>query len=212
MVGNKTFLLAIILLCLCQCTNDATKKVQGEFLCVTDSKPYTDSIYAERLKEGYAINKRVIELQYIIHNYTNDEIYLPIRTWTDSTANSFINVFFIDKKDTIYPVSYIKKVPFDSNFIIKGDSMRILIEIRDFEKWSKKGVDLDTSVDSLINRIHLEYHISSEDEREEYDIPEIEFGRLPQFYYEIPRDLSILISNNVASDRVLVRVGRQKPK
>lgn len=179
---------------------------------MTDSKPYTDSIYAERLKEGYAINKRVIELQYIIHNYTNDEIYLPIRTWTDSTANSFINVFFIDKKDTIYPVSYIKKVPFDSNFIIKGDSMRILIEIRDFEKWSKKGVDLDTSVDSLINRIHLEYHISSEDEREEYDIPEIEFGRLPQFYYEIPRDLSILISNNVVSDRVLVRVGRQKPK
>lgn len=208
MVGNNNKLLAIIMLCLCGCANFTSKKVQGEFLCVTDSKPYADSLFAEWSKEGNAVNPRYIELQYVIHNYTDEEMYLPVQTRSDSTATSHINVYLLDKEDTIRPVFYTKKVPYNSNLICKGDSMTLFIEIRDFEKWSKKGINVNTHVDSFINRIHVEYIKSNDDKKDDFDIPDIEFGVSPQFYYEIPRDMSTLKLNKVKRDRVLVRVGR----
>lgn len=208
MAGNNK-LLAIIMLCFCGCANYTTNKVQGEFLCVTDSKPYADSLYSEWSKEGNAINPRYIELQYVIHNYTDEEMYLPVQTRSDSTATSHINVYLLDKGDTIRPIIYTKKVPYNSNLICKGDSMTLFIEIRDFEKWSKKGINVNTSVDSLINRIHVEYIKSDNDKKEDFDIPDIEFGVSPQFYYEVPRDMSTLKLNKVKRDRVLVRVSQQ---
>ena len=84
MVGRKLFLSAFILTYFCACTNTSSKIVQGEFLSVTDSKPRTDSIYAERLKEGPSINPRYLELCFTIHNYSDEKLYLPIRTWSDS--------------------------------------------------------------------------------------------------------------------------------
>lgn len=86
--------------------------------------------------------------------------------------------------------------------------MTLFIEIRDFEKWSKKGINVNTHVDSFINRIHVEYIKSNDDKKDDFDIPDIEFGVSPQFYYEIPRDMSTLKLNKVKRDRVLVRVGR----
>ena len=86
--------------------------------------------------------------------------------------------------------------------------MTLFIEIKNFEEWSKKGINVNTSVDSLINRIHVEYIKSGDDKKDNFDIPDIEFGVSPQFYYEIPRDMSTLKLNKVKRDRVLVRVGR----
>ena len=120
MVGNNNKYLAIIMLCLCGCANYTAKKVQGEFLCVTDSKPYADSLFAEWSKERNAINPRYIELQYVIHNYTSEEMYFPVQTRSDSIVTSSINVYLLDKEDTIRPVFYIKKVPYNSNLIRNG--------------------------------------------------------------------------------------------
>ena len=200
MDGNKKFMFAIILLCFCGCTNDATKIVQGEFLSVTDSKPSSDSLYAEWSKEGNKTNPRFIELCFSIHNRTDKKLYLPILSWSDSTIRSSINVYFVDKADTICPIYYIKKSPYNSNYICKGDSMMLFIEIVNFQKWCKKGIDVSTNLDTLLNRLHLEYTKSSEDAKEDFIIPDIIFDSLPQYYYEIPRDKSILKENH--RDRV----------
>ena len=146
MTDNKTFIMSFILFCLCGCTNEATKNVHGEFLCVTDSKPYSDYLFTEWLKEGNAINPREIELQYVIHNYTVEKLYLPIQTWSDSTTHSSINVFFINKKDTIYPIYSIKKIPYKSNYICKGDSLIVFVKIYNFEK-----LIIDTPVNKFIS-------------------------------------------------------------
>lgn len=202
------FLLAIVTLCFCGCANNAIKIVQGEFVSVTDSRPYSDSLYAEWSQEGHLTNPRYIELQYIIHNNSDEKMYLPIQTWSDSTVKSSINVYFMDKADTIFPHFYVKKSPYNSNYICKGDSMIMFITINQFQKWSKKGIDVSTNLDTLINRLHLEYLKSSEDVKEGFEIPDIRFGSSPQYYYEIPRDRSIL--EKTRSDRVLIRESRDE--
>lgn len=208
MTDNKTFIMSFILFCLCGCTNEATKNVHGKFLCVTDSKPYSDYLFTDWLKEGNAINPREIELQYVIHNYTVEKLYLPIQTWSDSTTHSSINVFFINKKDTIYPIYSIKKFPYNSNYICKGDSLIVFVKIYNFEKWSKKEINVSTNLDVLIDKLHIEYHKSQKDVKKDYEIPNIKFGNSPQFYYEIPQDKSILKKEH--RDRILVRVGQRK--
>ena len=200
MVGNKTFLIAIILLCLCGCVNDTKKIVKGEFLSVTDSKPCSDSLYAEWSKKGHYINPRNIELCYVIHNYTDEKMYIPIQTMSDSTVKSSINVSFMDKTDTIHPHFYVKKSPYNSNYICSGDSMLLFITISQFHKWGKKGINVNTDLDTLIKRLHLENLQSLEDVKEHFEIPYIEFGDAPQFYYEVPRDKSIL--KKIHRDRV----------
>lgn len=209
MVGKKIFTYSFVLLCICGCVNNSPKVVRGVFLAVTDSKPSTDSIYAEWLKEGHSINPRYIELCFTIHNDTDEKMYLPLHTWSDSTAKSSINVFFTDGKDTIYPIYDVRKNPYNSNYICKGDSLLLFIKVYNFEKWGKDGIDVNTDLDTLINRLHLEYRKSSDDEKEEYEVPDIEFDKWPQFYYEIPRDRSVLRKNKVIYDRLLVRTRKE---
>jgi len=203
MVGNKTFLFAIILLCLYGCANDAKRIVYGEFLSVTDSRPCSDSLYAEWTGHGNIINPRYIEFQYVIHNYTDEKMFLPVQTWSDSTVESSIIVYFIDKTDTIYPHYFVKKSPYNSNYLCQGDSMTLFITINQFEKWSEKGIGVSTSLDTLLNKVHLEYCKSPKDENGISDIPDVEFGSSPQYFYEIPRDKSILKKTH--KDRVLIR-------
>ena len=117
MDGNKTFLLSITILCLCGCADYATREVEGEFIAVTDSKPCSDSLYSEWAEHGNFSNPRYIELQYLIHNYTEKKMYLPIKTWSDSTVNSSIIVYFLNKTDTIRPIYYTNKIPYNSNYI-----------------------------------------------------------------------------------------------
>ena len=205
MVGRKLFLSAFILTYFCACTNTSSKIVQGEFLSVTDSKPRTDSIYAERLKEGPSINPRYLELCFTIHNYSDEKLYLPIRTWSDSITKSSIKVFFTNEADTICPYVRIDKNPYNSNYICKGDSMILLVKIANFQKWSKKGIDVNTNIDTLISKLHLEYIKSPKDIKEDYEIPDFELGKFPRYYYEIPRDRTVLRKNKVISDRLLVR-------
>ena len=78
--------------------------------------------------------------------------------------------------------------------------MMLFIEIVNFQKWCKKGIDVSTNLDTLLNRLHLEYTKSSEDAKEDFIIPDIIFDSLPQYDYEIPRDKSILKENH--RDRV----------
>lgn len=203
MVGNKISLLTSILLCFCGCVNDATKIVQSEFTCVTDSKPCSDSLYAEWSKGGIFINTREIELCYTIHNDTKEIIYLPIRSWSDSTVESSIKVYFINEMDTICPHFYVKKIPYNSNHICKGDSTMLFITICQFYKWSKKGIDVNTSLDTLINRLHVVYNKSLKDVKKNSEIPNIKFDKLPMSYYEIPQDKSIL--KKIHRDRVLIK-------
>ena len=202
MVGNKTISLTIFLFCFCGCANDATKIVQGEFICVTDSKPCSDSLYVEWSKKGNYTNSRSIELQYVIHNYSDKKIYFPIQTLADSTVKSSIKLYFIEKTDTIYPHFYVKKSPYNSNYICKGDSMILFIVISQFQKWSKKGINVSTSLDTLIKKMHLEYLQSLEDVKDNFEIPDLKFGESPQFYYEVPRDKSIL--QKIHRDRTLI--------
>lgn len=200
MVGNKKNLLSFLLLLFFGCTNNTISRVQGKFLSVTDSKPCSDSLYSEWSKGGNSTNPRYIELCYTVHNYTNEKMYLPIHTLSDSTAESSIDVYFIDETDTICPHFYVKKVPYNSNYICKGDSMMLFITISQFQKWGRKGIDVSTNLDTLINRLHVVYHKSLKDLNKEYEIPDIKFGKSPKLYYEIPRDETIL--KTIHADRV----------
>ena len=160
MVGKKIFTYSFVLLCICGCVNNSPKVVRGVFLAVTDSKPSTDSIYTEWLKEGHSINPRYIELGITIHNDTDEKMYLPIRTWSDSITKSLINVFFTDGKDTIYPIYDVRKNPYNSNYICKGDSLLLFIKVYNFEKWGKDGIDVNTDLDTLINRLQAQMKTS----------------------------------------------------
>lgn len=202
MVGNKIFFFAFLLLYICGCTNDVSI-IQGRFLCVTDSKPWSDSLYTEYIKEGNNINPRYIELQFVLNNETDEKIYLPIKTFSDTVAKSSIEISFIDKSDTIHPHFFIKKSPCDSNYLCKGDSMTLFITISHFQKWSKKGIDVNTDIDTILDKIYLEYIKSPEDLKKGCYIPDIVFERQPLYYYEIPQDKSIL--KKLHRDRVLVR-------
>ena len=203
MVGNKSFLLIIVSLCFWGCTNDATKIVKGEFLCVTDSKHSSDSIYAEWPEDGYFTSPRYIELQYIIHNYTQEKMYIPIQTLSDSTVKSSINVYFMDKTDTIHPYFYVKKSPYNSNYIYKGDSITLFITISQFQKWGNNEIDVSTNLDTLLKKLHVEYLLNLRDVKRNFNIPDIKFGKSPQLYYKIPQDKSIL--KQVHRDRILIQ-------
>lgn len=207
MKTKKRILLSVfILLCLYGCNK--TKVVHGVFLAVTDPKPNTDSIYTERII-GYNIISRYIELCFTIHNNTDEKMYLPLHTWNDSTAKSSINIYFTDGSDTIYPSYVVRKNPYNSNYISKRDSMLLTIKVINFEKWSGKDINVNTNIDTLISRLHIEYRKSAEDEKEDYEIPDIEFEKWPQFYYEIPRDQSVLSKNKKKTDRLLVRTRKE---
>ena len=114
-------------------------------------------------------------------------MYLPIKTWSDSTVNSSIIVYFLNKTDTIRPIYYTNKIPYNSNYICRGDSMILLVKIINFQKWNKKGIDVSTNLDTLIDKLHLEYRKNLDDVKKDFEIPDIKFGNMPQFYYEIPR-------------------------
>ena len=204
MVGKKILLYAFIVSCFCSCVNNSPEVVRGVFLSVTDPKPNTDSIYTERII-GYNIISRYIELCFTIHNNTEKKMYLPLKTWSDSIAESSVNVYFMDGNDTIYPNYVVRKNPYNSNYICKGDSLLLYIKVINFEEWSKNGIDVNTDLDTLINRLHVEYQKSPNDEQDGYEIPNIEFDRSPQFYYEIPRNRSLLRKGKVITDRLLVR-------
>ena len=207
MKTKKRILLSVfILLCLCGCNK--TTVVHGVFLAVTDPKPNTDSIYTERII-GYNIISRYIELCFTIHNNTEKKMYLPLQTWSDSITKSSVNVYFTDGNDTIYPSYVVHKNPYNSNYISKGDSMLLTIKVINFEKWSEKDINVNTNIDTLISRLHIEYRKSAEDEKEDYEIPDIEFEKWPQFYYEIPRDQSVLSKNKIKTDRLLVRTRKE---
>lgn len=205
MVGSKLILYAFVLTYFCACANNSSKIAKGEFLSVTDSKPSTDSIYAERLKEGPSVNPRYVEFCFAIHNYSEEKMYLPIQTWLDSITTSSINVYFTNETDTIHPDFRVDKKPYDSNYICKGDSLLLFIKVYNFEKWNVKKIDVNTNIDTLISKLNLEYIKSPKDIKEEYEMPDIEFDKWPQFYYEIPRDRSVLRKNKVIYDRLLVR-------
>ena len=64
---------------------------------------------------------------------------------------------------------------------------------------------MNTDLDTLINRLHVEYRKSPDDEQKDYVIPDVEFDKWPQFYYEIPQDQSVLRKSKKKSDRLLVR-------
>ena len=204
MVGKKILLYAFIVSCFYSCVNNSPEVVRGVFLSVTDPKPNTDSIYTERII-GYNIISRYIELCFTIHNNTEKKMYLPLKTWSDSIAESSVNVYFMDGNDTIYPNYVVRKNPYNSNYICKGDSLLLYIKVINFEEWSKNGIDVNTDLDTLINRLHVEYQKSPNDEQDGYEIPNIEFDRSPQFYYEIPRNRSLLRKGKVITDRLLVR-------
>ena len=209
MVGKKYFFLAFILSCFCGCANNTTKIVQAEFLGVTDSKPYADSLCLELSKEGHYNNPRDIELCFVIHNDTYEKIYLPIHTTFDSIAKSSINVFFMDRTDTIRTNYIVKKIPYDTNYICKGDSMIIRILITGLYKLTKDDINVNTCLDTLISKLRLEYNKSPKDIKDNLWIPDIEFGKTPQFYYEIPKDPSVLVSGKIHRDRVLVRTAQR---
>ena len=132
-------------------------------------------------------------------------MYLPLKTWSDSIAESSVNVYFMDGNDTIYPNYVVLKNPYNSNYISKGDSLLLYIKVLNFEKWSNSGIDVNTDLDTLINRLHVEYRKSPDDEQKDYVIPDVEFDKWPQFYYEIPEDQSVLRKSKKKSDRLLVR-------
>ena len=203
MVGNKMQLLVIVLLFICGCSNNAKKTALAEFISVTDSRACSDTFNINESGRRVHSSQRLVELCYLIHNHTDYKMFLPIQTWSDSTIKSHIDVWLVEKTDTIHPHFYVKKNPYNSNYINAGESMMLFVTISQFPRWCKKGIDIDMSIDSILDRIHLKYLKSSEDNNNDFRIQDVEFGRSPQYYYEIPQDKSIL--TEIHKDRILVR-------
>ena len=190
MKKRTILILMSVCLWLCACNdNKGQKFINAEFLDLMDTKPCTDSISETNV--GFSnYNGRKIELRYVIHNYSSEDIDLPIESFfcerTD-TAYTNIKVYFINGKDTIYPLCGIGRYHCNERVVNAGDSIRLKIEISHFQEWGNDDIGVNTDIRTLISKLHLEYCKNPNDVYENLETPIIKFDSIPKKYYEVPR-------------------------
>ena len=188
MVGGKKYLYVLLFLCFCfyGCKNNKNKReINAEFCILIDTRIRTDSIdslYPSPRGMGNC-NTRSLNMSYIIRNNSNEDIYLPVKSFcgerTD-TADTNIKVYFANGKDTIYPRCRISRVPFKEEIVSAGDSITLKMEISCFWEWSNKDFGVNTDIRTLISKLHLEYCKNPDDFYEDLETPIIKFGTIPQ--------------------------------
>lgn len=188
MVGGKKYLYVLLFLCFCfyGCKNNKNKReINAEFCILIDTRIRTDSIdslYPSPRWMGNC-NTRSLNMSYIIRNNSNEDIYLPVKSFcgerTD-TADTNIKVYFVNGKDTIYPRCRISRVPYKEKIVSARDSITLKVEISCLGEWSNKDIDVTTDIKTLISKLHLEYCKNPDDFYEDLETPIIKFGTIPQ--------------------------------
>lgn len=188
MVGGKKYLYVLLFLCFCfyGCKNNKNKReINAEFCILIDTRIRTDSIdslYPSPRGMGNC-NMRSLNMSYIIRNNSNEDIYLPVKSFcgerTD-TADTNIKVYFVNGKDTIYPRCRISRVPYKEKIVSARDSITLKVEISCLGEWSNKDIDVTTDIKTLISKLHLEYCKNPDDFYEDLETPIIKFGTIPQ--------------------------------
>jgi hypothetical protein len=195
MVGGKKYLYVLLFLCFCfyGCKNNKNKReINAEFCILIDTRIRTDSIdslYPSPRGMGNC-NTRSLNMSYIIRNNSNEDIYLPVKSFcgerTD-TADTNIKVYFVNGKDTIYPRCRISRVPYKEKIVSARDSITLKVEISCLGEWSNKDIDVTTDIKTLISKLHLEYCKNPDDFYEDLETPIIKFGTIPQKCISIER-------------------------
>ena len=176
----KMLFISLLTICMIGCRKDPAYTMRC--LRITDYKPYSDSLY--KAKGGY--NVRKIQFYYSLPNHSNKPIYVPLRTWFRKNVSSEIKVFFVDNTDTVIPHYSIDKVPCNSNIINANDSMLVMIKIFHFPDWQTKWINADSSLDTVIKKLRLEYVIHHDDLKPDLRPIKIKFETSPLFIDVIP--------------------------
>ena len=176
----KILFISLLTICMIGCRKDQVYTMRC--LRITDYKPYSDSLY--KAKGGY--NVRKIQFYYSLPNHSNKPIYVPLRTWFRKNVSSEIKVFFVDNTDTVIPHYSIDKVPCNSNIINANDSMLVMIKIFHFPDWQTKWINADSSLDTVIKKLRLEYVIHHDDLKPDLRPIKIKFETSPLFIDVIP--------------------------
>ena len=176
----KILFISLLTICMIGCRKDQVYTMRC--LRITDYKPYSDSLY--KAKGGYSV--REIQFYYSLPNHSNKPIYVPLRTWFRKNVSSEIKVFFVDNTDTVIPHYSIDKVPCNSNIINANDSMLVMINIFHFPDWQTKWINADSSLDTVIKKLRLEYVIHHDDLKLDLRPIKIKFETSPLFIDVIP--------------------------
>lgn len=192
MVGGKKYLYVLLFLCFCFYGCKNKREINAEFCILIDTRIRTDSIdslYPSPRGMGNC-NTRSLNMSYIIRNNSNEDIYLPVKSFcgerTD-TADTNIKVYFVNGKDTIYPRCRISRVPYKEKIVSARDSITLKVEISCLGEWSNKDIDVTTDIKTLISKLHLEYCKNPDDFYEDLETPIIKFGTIPQKCISIER-------------------------
>ena len=176
----KMLFISLLTICMIGCRKDQVYTMRC--LRITDYKPYSDSLY--KAKGGY--NVRKIQFYYSLPNHSNKPIYVPLRTWFRKNVSSEIKVFFVDNTDTVIPHYSIDKVPCNSNIINANDSMLVMINIFHFPDWQTKWINADSSLETVIKKLRLEYVIHHDDLKPDLRPIKMKFETSPLFIDVIP--------------------------
>lgn len=176
----KILFISLLTICMIGCRKDQVYTMRC--LRITDYKPYSDSLYKAR--GGY--NVRKIRFYYSLPNHSNKPIYVPIRTMWHEDVSSEIKVFFVDNTDTVIPHYSIDKVPYNSDIINANDSMLVKIKIFHFPDWQTKWINADSSLDTVIKKLRLEYVIHHDDLKPDLKPIKMKFETSPLFIDVIP--------------------------
>ena len=176
----KMLFISLLTICMIGCRKDQVYTMRCR--CVTDYKSFSDSLY--KAKGGY--NVRKIEFYYSMPNPSNKPIYVPLRTLFQDDVSSEIKVFFVDNTDTVIPQYAIDKVPCNSNIINANDSMIVKIKIFNFPDWQTKWINADSSLDTVIKKLRLEYVIHNDDLKPDLRPIKMKFETSPQRIDLIP--------------------------
>ena len=176
----KILFISLLTICMIGCRKDQVYTMRC--LRITDYKPFSDSLY--KAEGGY--NVRKIKFYYSLPNYSNKPVYVPIRAMWHEDVSSEIKVFFVDNTDTVIPHYSIDKVPCNSNIINANDSMLVMIKIFHFPDWQTKWINADSSLDTVIKKLRLEYVIHHDDQKPDLRPIKMKFETSPQFIDVIP--------------------------
>lgn len=179
-MNYKMLFISLLTICMIGCRKEQVYTMRC--LRITDYKPFSDSLY--KAVGGY--NVRKIQFYYSLPNHSNKPIYVPLRTWFRKNVSSEIKVFFVDNTDTVIPHYSIDKVPCNSNIINANDSMLVMIKIFHFPDWQTKWINADSSLDTVIKKLRLEYVIHNDDLKPDLRPIKIKFETSPLFIDVIP--------------------------
>lgn len=156
----------------------------AEYMSITDSKPFTDSLMKA---DGFQRNPRELRLIYKVENHSDKPLYLPVRTLFREDIFSHINIYIVDGSDTITPKFSVKRVPYNSDIVNIGDSAWIHVKIFNFDKWRRNHAYTDMNIFDFAKKIRAEYCKSTKDTvPSSMYWPDLIFEETPRMFYAIP--------------------------